>query len=199
MASKPVAALRRQAASLPASSTHGAAPADLVGVSRLPAQALVTGLVRMIEGLRCFADEFGLAQRRVLSAAWEDLHQGRPTEDMVRGWLRGGEEGAQRIAQLFEDLATHQVALLHAGECIARETAAQFSPCFVQKRAPRILGLRLGRWRSYCRHYQDLLGNEQRLHQKLVLPGLVAGYARACEARRNLARSAADPNPASRR
>lgn len=199
MAPKPVAAARRQDVSPAASPTPCPISTGLGGASRLPAQALVAGLARMIEGLSCFADEFGLARRRVLSAAWEDLHLGRPTEDVVRGWLRGGEEGAQRIAQLFEDLATHQVALFHAGECIARETAAQFDPRRVQQRVPRILGLRPGVWRSYCRHYRDLLGNEQQLHQKLVLPGLVAGYARACEARRQSSPSAAVPNPASRR
>ncbi|WP_305044509.1 type VI secretion system-associated FHA domain protein [Geoalkalibacter sp.] len=199
MAPKPVAAGRRQDACLSASPTHGSLSAGLVGVSGLPAQALVTGLARMIEGLRCFADEFGLAQRRVLSAAWEDLHQGRPTEDVVRGWLRGGEEGARRIAQLFEDLATHQVALLYAGESIARETAAQFDPRHFEQRAPRILGARLGVWRRYCRYYRDLLGNEPQMHRKLVLPGMAAGYARACAARRMTSMSDNSSSPASRR
>ncbi len=145
-----------------------------------PSQAVVAGIARLVEGMRCFADEFGLARGRVLAEVCDDLQGHRP-EDILRGWLRGGEEGAQRIHHLFDALASHQMALVSGLEGVARETVSHFNPQQFQQRAPRVFGLRPGVWRSYCSYYRELVANDHQLHQKLVLPGFLAAYARARE------------------
>ncbi|SDL99694.1 hypothetical protein SAMN05660860_01640 [Geoalkalibacter ferrihydriticus] len=166
--------------------------------ARIPAQALIVGLARMIEGLRCFADEFGLAQRRVLGSAWEEF-QGRCAEDVLRAWLRDEDEGAQRIQRLFDDLMGHQMALLSGVEGVAREAAAHFNPRQVEQGTPRLLGMRPGAWRNYCRYYRELTANDHHLHRTLVLPGFVTAYVRAREARRESASIASPGLPPSSR
>ncbi|WP_429884449.1 type VI secretion system-associated FHA domain protein [Geoalkalibacter halelectricus] len=155
---------------------------------RIPAQALIAGLARMIEGLRCFADEFGLAQWRVLGANWEEF-QGRGAEEVLRGWLRDEKQGAERIERLFEDLMDHQMALLGGLEGVAREAAEQFNPRQVRQRAPRMLGLSPGLWRNYCRHFQEVTDSDHQLYRSLLLPGFVTAYAQAREKSREVAPS----------
>ncbi|AJF06107.1 type VI secretion system-associated FHA domain protein [Geoalkalibacter subterraneus] len=143
--------------------------------------ALISGVARLIEGLRCFADEFGLSPRRILGEAWEEFQCGN-AEDVLRNWLRDGDDGAQRIERLFNDLTAHQVALLSGVDGVAREAARRFNPQHFKMQTPGLLGIRPRAWRNYCRYYQELTASEQHLHRTLVLPGFVSAYIQTREA-----------------
>ncbi|MDY6848855.1 MAG: type VI secretion system-associated FHA domain protein [Geoalkalibacter sp.] len=143
--------------------------------------ALISGVARMIEGLRCFADEVGLSPHRILGDAWEEFQEGN-AEEVLRRWLRDKEDGPQRIERLFGALTTHQVALFSGVDGVAREAAQRFNPNHFKKKTPGLLGLRPGVWRNYCRYYREVTDSEQHLHRTLVLPGFVAAYIRTREA-----------------
>ncbi len=145
------------------------------------ARALIAGVARMIEGLRCFADEFGLSPCRILGDSWEEF-QGSDAEDVLRSWLRDREDGAQRIQGLFEELTAHQVALLSGVDGVAYAAAQRFNPQHFKKQTPGLLGLSPGAWRNYCCYYRELTGSEHNLHRALVLPGFVTAYIRTREA-----------------
>lgn len=135
----------------------------------------------MIDGLRCFADEFGLSPHRILGDAWEEF-QGGNAEEVLRSWLRDKEDGPQRIERLFDALTAHQVALFSGVDGVAREAAQRFNPQHFKMQTPGLLGLRPGVWRNYCRYYQEVTDSEQHLHRTLVLPGFVSAYIRTREA-----------------
>ncbi len=135
----------------------------------------------MIEGLRCFADEFGLSSRRILGDSWEEFQDGN-AEDVLKKWLRDREDGGQRIERLFDDLTAHQVALLSGLDGVAREAAQRFNPQHFKMQTPGLLGVRSRAWRNYCRYYQELTASEHYLHRTLVLPGFVSAYIRTREA-----------------
>ncbi len=84
-------------------------------------RALVEGLASLIDGQRCFADEFGLSYGRVFDTDHESF-KGKDTCKVITEWLRGGEEGAAQLNRLFEDLAQHQLALVETFDEIAAES-----------------------------------------------------------------------------
>lgn len=141
-----------------------------------PDKALLSGLARLVDGLRCFADEFGIAPRRVVEA-YEEF-QGKNSEEVLEEWLDRGEEGFRLMEKLFENLTGHQMALLKAMEEVARVSVDRLSPQVIVQDAPRFMGLRPAVWSHYCRTYQQLLGNEQVFYRESVIPGFVAGYIR---------------------
>lgn len=147
-----------------------------------PDIALLSGLARMIDGLRCFADEFGIAPSRVVEA-WEEF-QGKNSEEVLNEWFGRGEEGCRLIERLFEDLIGHQMALLKGMEEAVRVAVDRLSPQVITQDAPRFMGLLPAVWSHYCRTYQNLLSNnEESLYRESVLPGFIAGYIRFREER----------------
>lgn len=155
-----------------------------------PGQALISGLVRLIDGLRCFADEFGIAPRRIVGV-WEEF-QGKNPEEVLNEWLDRGEEGLRLFDGLFEDLIGHQMALLKGIEGVARVAIDRLSPQVIAQDAPRFIGLRPAVWRHYCRTYQELFGNEHALYRESVMPGFIAGYIRFREERGGIAERIVD-------
>lgn len=84
-------------------------------------RSLVEGLASLVEGQRCFADEFGLSYGRVFSDDL-DSFRGNDSCKVISDWIRSGEEGGLRLKRLFHDLAQHQVALVEAFDEIATES-----------------------------------------------------------------------------
>jgi hypothetical protein len=150
------------------------------GAQIVPLRAMICGLARLVEGLQCFSDEFGISRRRVLVGLWEHF-QGRDAEAVLAEWLHGGEWGASCIQQLFHDFAAHQMALVKGLEGVAHSTACHFDPQNVEQQAPRLMGLRPALWSRYRRYYHDFLNNQLRVHQALVMPGFIQEYIRARE------------------
>lgn len=144
--------------------------------------ALRQGLARLIEGLRCFADEFGLAYGRVFCEEFNDF-KGRCPEEVLRQWCDGGEEGTLRLARVIDDLVHHQLALVAALDGVARETVDELSPRRVAEHTPGWLRLKLFAWRSYRVLHKELEHNQNLRHARLVLPGFVTGYVKVREER----------------
>ncbi|MFA5701028.1 MAG: type VI secretion system-associated FHA domain protein [Desulfuromonas sp.] len=149
-------------------------------ISDLGIKVLVQGLARLAEGQRCFADEFGLKYSRVFSSEYEDF-KGQKPEKIIWQWLREGEDGAQRLQQLFDDLVKHQLALLGALEGIASEAVAQLCPKRAKLNGPGILGLRPFAWRSYRNLHRKYAQDHQLRLNELVINGFVSGYTRERE------------------
>lgn len=148
--------------------------------STLAAKVLVQGLARLAEGQRCFADEFGLNYGRVFSSEYETF-KGQKSENVICQWLDEGEEGAQRLQQLLDDLLKHQLALLGALEGIASETVDQLCPKRVKLNSPGFLGIRPFAWRSYRNLHRKYAQDHQLRLNELVINGFVSGYIRERE------------------
>lgn len=161
-------------------------PENLMGSDK----AMLRGLARLVDGLRCFADELGLAPHRVVEV-WEEF-QGKNSEEVLNEWLDRGEEGCRLIERLFEDLIGHQMALLKGMEEVVRVAVDRLSPQIIAQDAPQFMGLRPAVWSHYCRTYQNLLGNEEALYRESVMPGFIAGYIRFREERGGFAERIVD-------
>ena len=144
------------------------------------ARALVAGVARLVEGQRCFADEFGLNYSRVFSDEYESF-KGQSPEKVVRQWLLEGEEGAGKLQRLLDDLLRHQLALIGGLEGVARQVVVQLSPEEVEKQSSRILGLRPFVWRRYRRLHRRYLEDQQIRLKDLVIGGFVSGYVQERE------------------
>jgi hypothetical protein len=141
---------------------------------------LLQGLARLIEGQRCFADEFGLAYGRVFCEEFNDF-KGRCPEEVLRQWRGGGEEGTLRLRRVLDDLVYHQLALVAALDGVALEMVSELSPRRVAEQTPGWLGLKPFLWRSYRVLHKELEHNQNLRHARLVLPGFVTGYVRGRE------------------
>lgn len=149
--------------------------------ARPPAvQVLVQGLARLVEGQRCFAEEFGLTYGRVFRDEFEQF-KGKKVENVIRQWLNDGDNGIQSLQGLLDDLLRHQLALVGALDGIAAEAVDQLSPQRVEKASPGLLGMRPFAWRCYRKLHRQYVQNPQLRHQNLVLNGFVTGYIRERE------------------
>lgn len=144
------------------------------------AQILIRGLARLAEGQRCFAEEFGLNYNRVFRDEFEPF-KGKNPETVIRQWIRDGEDGAQRLQGLLDDLLQHQLALVGALEGIANEAVDQLSPQKAESASPSLLGMRPFAWRCYRNLHRQYAQNQQLRHQNLVLKGFITGYIRERE------------------
>jgi hypothetical protein len=127
--------------------------------------ALVDGLTQLVEGQRCFADEFGLSYSRVFSDGFEAF-KGQDVGTVVTNWLQGRDQAARGIASLLRDLADHQLALLQAVEDVTRQQGSRRRPSLLR--------------RPHERHNDPV-------------PQLVAAYARSRGARCHASHDQGDP------
>ena len=144
------------------------------------AKVLVQGLARLVEGQRCFAEEFGMNYGRVFRDEFEQF-KGKKVENVIRQWLNDGNNGILRLQGLLDDLLRHQLALVGALEGIAAEAVDQLSPQRVEKASPGLLGMRHFAWRCYRKLHRQYVQSPQLRHQNLVLNGFVTGYIRERE------------------
>jgi hypothetical protein len=136
-------------------------------------RVLVEGLASLVEGQRCFAEEFGLSYGRVFHDDLESF-KGKDTCKVISTWLREGEEGAARLSNLFDNLAQHQMALVEAADEVARESNE------MAKLSKAKLANKLG-----ASNKAELKKSKQEfrmaLHHKLIMTAFVAGYAKSRE------------------
>jgi predicted component of type VI protein secretion system len=136
-------------------------------------RALVEGLASLVEGQRCFAEEFGLSYARVFHDELESF-KGEDTCNVISKWLREGEEGAASLSKLFDDLAQHQMALVEAADEVARESID------MAKLSKAKLADKLGESnRTDSKKSKEAF--RMALHQKLIMTAFVAGYAKSRE------------------
>jgi hypothetical protein len=138
-------------------------------------RALVEGMASLVEGQRCFADEFGLSYGRVFNDGLESF-KGKDTCKVISEWLRSGEEGAVLLKTLFNDLAQHQVALAEAFDEVARESA-DLGKAKMGKLANKY-GFDANGDSLNAKHKHD---RHTDLHQQLMMTLFVARYAKARE------------------
>lgn len=150
----------------------------------IAAKVLIQGLARLVEGQRCFAEEFGLNYGRVFRDEFEQF-KGKNPEAVIRQWLKEGDAGVGRLQGLLDDLLQHQLALVGALEGVATEAVNQLSPQQIEKTSPGLLGLRPFAWRCYRKLHRQYVQNHQLRHQNLVLNGFVTGYVREREKQNN--------------
>jgi hypothetical protein len=138
-------------------------------------RALVEGLASLVDGQRCFADEFGLSYGRVFDDDLE-FFKGKDTCNVIAEWLRGGEEGAEHLKQLFENLAQHQVALVETFDEVASESAFMSK----QKKSKLInrYGIDAKTDSSKAKHKRQ---HDSDIHRQLMMTLFVARYAKARE------------------
>jgi hypothetical protein len=138
---------------------------------------LVEGLASLVEGQRCFAEEFGLSYGRVFHDDFESF-KGKEICKVLSQWLREGEEGAAMLRNLFDDLAQHQMALVEAADEVARESVG------MAKLSKAKLANKLG-----ANGKADLTKSKEEfhaaLHQSLIMTAFVTGYAKSRERMRN--------------
>jgi hypothetical protein len=138
-------------------------------------RALVEGLASLIDGQRCFADEFGLSYGRVFYGDL-DAFKGNDTCQVISDWIRGGEEGADMLKNLFDNLAQHQVALVEAFDEVASESAD------LGKLKKAKLANKYG-FNSTLESHKAKNKREQNsdMHQQLMMTLFIARYAKARE------------------
>jgi hypothetical protein len=142
-------------------------------------RALVEGLASLVDGQRCFADEFGLSYGRVFDDDLESF-KGKDTCKVIAEWLRGGEEGAERLKQLFDDLAQHQVALVETFDEVASEST-EMSKLKKGKLINRY-GFDVIADSSTAKHKRQ---HDSDTHQQLMMTLFVTRYAKARERMRS--------------
>lgn len=139
--------------------------------------ALISGLARLIEGQRHFAAEFGLHDERVFFDGFE-CFKGRDIDTVLRTWLFDQMHGAERFAALFDDLYTHQLALIAAMDGVALHAIRASRRASWWTRHGGIWwkwlrSLVMGRAHSAF----DALEHDQgHRYREVVMPGLAAGY-----------------------
>lgn len=147
--------------------------------------SLVSGVAKLIEGQKQFADEMGLPYARIFHDGFEAFKD-ESIHDVLFAWLHSGNQGHEKIENLFVDLLGHQLALVEALAEIkgqAREPASSL---------PKLLRLfHLDSPRS--------VGNPHASHKnymEVTAPAFVAAYARSREHGRSGAPPFMDSHPA---
>lgn len=138
-------------------------------------RALVEGLAALVEGQRCFADEFGLSYGRVFNEQLASF-RGKDTCKVISEWLRGGEEGAGMLKNLFDDLAQHQVAMVEAFDEVASESV-DIGKLTMGKLADKY-GFDTKCSSQKSKHKRELHID---VHQQLMMTLFIARYAKARE------------------
>ncbi|MCU7843201.1 MAG: hypothetical protein KZQ93_05110 [Candidatus Thiodiazotropha sp. (ex Monitilora ramsayi)] len=138
-------------------------------------RVLVEGLASLIEGQRCFAEEFGLSYGRVFHDDL-DSFRGNDTCKVISRWIRDGEAGATNLKKLFDDLAQHQMALLEAANEVASESIAKSKSR--KNKFANYLGMETKEYLSKYMTDQEL---HKALHQHLFLTAFISGYAKSRE------------------
>lgn len=134
-------------------------------------RALVEGVASLVEGQRCFAEEFGLSYGRVFHDDLESF-KGKNTSKVIAEWLRSGEAGADMLRNLFNDLAQHQMALVEAADEVARESMDMGT--LSKSRLADMFGMDANDESGKSKYKQDM-------QQRLIMTAFVTCYARSRE------------------
>lgn len=138
-------------------------------------RALIEGVADLVEGQRCFADEFGLSYGRVFHDDFESF-KGKDASRVISEWLRNGEEGAVKMQDLFKDLSEHQMALVEAADEVARESIEIGG--VKRHKLAKSYSLYGNVKYSKKKSRKDL---HQALHQQVIVNAFATGYAKSRE------------------
>jgi hypothetical protein len=150
---------------------------------------ILTGLIRLLEGQRCFAEELGLPYDRVFDEECQ-IFRNRNPDSVLRFWLRDKVGGPAKFACLINDLVEHNLALCAALDGVALESISRLGPRAVKAASFSIFGWRPFAWLTFRRLHKTFAANDYLRHQELVVKGFAKAY---CSHRESLRASKACP------
>jgi hypothetical protein len=156
----------------------GNAPENCVTSSHI----ILTGIIKLLQGQRRFAEELGLPYARVFDEECQVFRNKKP-ELILRNWLQDKVEGPDKFSCLVNDLIEHNLALCAALDGVARESLSRLSPTAVKAGCFSIFGWRPFAWLTFRRLHKSYTSNDYLRHQELVVKGFAKAY---CEHRETL-------------
>lgn len=145
----------------------GAKKKNRKALSSRSISALVSGVSRLVDGQKQFADEMGLPYARIFQDGFEAFKDA-PVEEVILSWLDSGSGGHENIEQLFVDLLGHQMALVEALAEIRTQPPTR----------PASLQNLFGLFQSGSNHHTQA---SHRSYMEVTAPAFIAAYARARE------------------
>jgi len=139
---------------------------------------LILGLIRMVDGQRQLADEFGLSLSRVFPTSYK-LLEGHKTEQVITSMFRSDWTSLPEMSALMNDLILHQVSLMSALDGIAVETLYQMGEEDLLDTKGRINDSRA--WRLHKDRVQELLENGNLRFERIVSKGFVEQYIKTIQ------------------
>lgn len=138
-------------------------------------RVIVNGLIKLIDGQKRFADEFGLPFNRVFRHSATELRHS-DTRTIMRAWLQDDDQGPAHLAALLNDIIEHNLALCAALDGVALESLDQLSPTTTRSHSPKLLGIPLFVWRTFRKRLSSFVSNDYLRHQQLVVTGFSKAY-----------------------
>ena len=136
---------------------------------------ILTGIIKLLEGQRCFADELGLPYDRVFDEECQIFRNKKP--GLILGaWLQDKVEGPAKFTRLVNDLVEHNLALWAALDGVALESISRLGPSAVKSKSFSIFGWRPFAWLTFRRLHQNFATNDYLRHQELVVKGFAKAY-----------------------
>ena len=117
---------------------------------RTSSQILLYGVVRLLEGQRCFAEEFGISLQQLFSNECQEFRYRNPRA-VIQEWILDTENGPRKFNTLMLGLIQHYLALHAALDGIAHESLNQLSPANVKAQSLSIFGWHPFAWLTYRR------------------------------------------------
>ena len=138
-------------------------------------RVIVNGLIKLVDGQKGFANEFGLPFNRVFRHSADNLRND-DTRQVIKAWLRDDQQGPTHVSALLNDIIEHNLALCAALDGIAIESLKQLSPITTHTHSPKLFGLPIFTWRTFKRRLCAYLTNDYLRHQQLVVAGFSKAY-----------------------
>ncbi len=145
---------------------------------------ILSGIVKLLEGQRSFAEEFGLAYPSILHPECQVFRQRKP-EAIIKDWFQDKTNGPEKFSHLIDDLVEHNLALCAALDGVAKESISRLSPAAVKAKGLNIFGWRPFSWLTYRRIHRSYQNNDYLRHQELVVKGFIKSYSSYREAFRS--------------
>jgi hypothetical protein len=150
---------------------------------------ILTGLTRLLEGQRRFAEELGLPYDRVFDEECQ-IFRNRNPDSVLRFWLSDKAGGPGKFARLIDDLVEHNLALCAALDGVAQESISRLGPKAVKAASFSVFGWRPFAWLTFRRLHKNFAANDYLRHQELVVKGFAKAY---CSHRESLRKAKSDP------
>ena len=141
-------------------------------------KTLLSGVSRLMEAQRRFADELDLSYERVFSYDFSPF-VGKDIHDVLTRWAKVDKPKLNAfLPMIFEDLHVHQMALSSAMDSIARRALKYLAPEYTKGGAKTVNQTLNPVWKHYCKRHQRVSADPQLRHELLIAPGLARKYVR---------------------
>lgn len=166
----------------------------LITRRRSASKILLLGIIKLLEGQRRFADEFGIPHRDMFHPDCQIFRQ-KNSRAVIQEWLMDTEDGPRKFSYLVNDIIEHNLAIYAALDGVARESIDQLSPRMVKSKGFSIFGWYPFAWLTYRQLHRTYAENDYRRHQEIVVKGFATAYAMHREKVRNEGNTPRVPQP----